>query len=202
MSDEGVGDGDPTQDPGAAKEKLGLKLAIEFGPLAVFFAGNALGGIYVATGAFMVAITLSIFISWRFRGHVPIMLWVTAVIVLVFGGMTIYLNDERFIKLKPTIVNTLFAGILFYGLARGRSYLKLLLEAAFPPMAEAGWRRMTWNWALFFVAMAILNEFIWRNFSTDFWVNFKVFGSMPLTFLFAIAQVPVIIKYQLDDEPD
>ena len=183
------------------KQPTGQKLAIEMGPLLAFFATYDVWNIFVATGVFMVATAISMIASWMLNRHIPPMLWVSGVVVAVMGGLTIYLQDETFVKLKPTIVYLIFASILFFGLIRGQSYLRLLLEAAFPPLQERGWMLMTRNWAIFFVAMAVLNEVVWRNFSTDFWVSFKVFGFIPITFIFMFTQVPVIQKY-LIEQPD
>jgi intracellular septation protein len=174
-----------------------LKLALEAGPLAVFFIGNSRFGIFTATGAFMVAIVLSLGASWAIERKLPIMPLVTAVFVLVFGGLTLALEDELFIKLKPTIVNLLFAAILFGGLAFGRPLLKPLFEAAFPLSME-GWKALTLRWAVFFIVLAGLNEFVWRSYSTDTWVSFKTFGVMPLTILFALAQLPLIKRYTVE----
>ena len=179
-----------------------VKLGIEMGPLILFFVVNGMYGIFAATGAFMVAIVTSMVFSWRLRGHIPPMLWFTGAVVMIFGGLTLYLADETFIKLKPTIIYSVFAGILFFGLARGRSYLKVVMEAGFPPLLDEGWLKMARNWALFFAAAAIVNEIVWRNFSTDFWVSFKLFGFLPLTFLFAIVQIPVIMKHQIETPDD
>ncbi len=119
---------------------------------------------------------------------------VSAVVVLVFGALTLYLQDDTFIKLKPTIVYTMFAGLLAAGLLLKKPLLELLFGPVFN-LTEEGWRKLTLRWALFFIAMAVLNEAVWRNFSTDFWVNFKVFGFLPLTFLFAMLQVPLMQRY-------
>ena len=189
-------------DPDARPKAINpwLKLAIEMGPLILFFLANAKFGIFVATGTFMVAILIAVAVSWHLTRHVPTMMWVTAIIVMFFGGLTIYLNDERFIKVKPTIINGLFGGVLAFGLATGRSYLKVVLEASFPPMTEHGWRLLTRNWMLFFFTMAVVNEFVWRNFSTDFWVGFKAFGFLPLTFLFVLLQMPLVMRHQIADD--
>ncbi len=173
-----------------------LKLGIELTPLLIFFGVNSSKGIIVATGAFMVAVVISIFFSWKILGKVAPMLWISAAVVGIFGGLTIYFDDETFIKIKPTIVNGIFSVILFGGLLFQKHFLKSLLQAAFPPLQERGWALLTRNWALFFLAMALVNEFVWRNFSTDTWVSFKVFGFLPLTMVFALAQTPIIIKYQ------
>jgi intracellular septation protein len=174
------------------------KLAVELGPLLVFFGTNAAAGIYVGTGAFMVATLLSLgFAWWRYR-KVPIMPLVSAALVLTFGGLTIYLHDDTFIKLKPTIVYTLFAVLLVAGLVTRRPVLQALFGPVFN-LTEQGWRKLSLRWAVFFVAMAVLNEYVWRNFSTDIWVSFKAFGFLPITFLFAIAQVPLMQRYALPE---
>lgn len=180
----------------ASEESLPLKLAIELGPLLVFFGTNALYGIYAGTAAFMVATVLSLGIAWLRYRKIPVMPLVSGVIVMAFGALTLYLQDDTFIKLKPTIVYTMFAGLLAAGLVFKRHVLELLFGPVFN-LTETGWRKLTLRWTLFFVAMAVLNEIIWRNFSTDFWVNFKVFGFLPLTFLFAMAQVPLMQRYTL-----
>jgi len=174
-----------------------FKLATELGPLLVFFVANAKFNLFVATGAFMVAIVAAMIASYMVVRHVPIMAIVTAVIVLVFGTLTLVLHDETFIKVKPTIIYGLFAAILGGGLLFGRSFIAILFNQMFN-LTPKGWRILTMRWALYFFAMAILNEFIWRTQSTDFWVNFKVFGVTPLTMIFAITQMPVIKRYHLE----
>jgi intracellular septation protein len=174
-----------------------FKLATELGPLLVFFVANAKFNLFVATGAFMVAIVAAMIASYVVVRHVPIMAIVTAIIVLVFGTLTLVLHDETFIKMKPTIIYGLFALILGGGLLFGRSFIAILFDQMFN-LTPAGWRVLTLRWALFFFAMAILNEFIWRTQSTDFWVNFKVFGVTPLTMVFAIAQMPLVKRFGLD----
>jgi intracellular septation protein len=170
------------------------KFVIELGPLLVFFAGNAWGGIYFGTAAFMAATLISLAVA-RFRYHkMPVMPLVSAVIVFVFGGLTLYLQDETFIKLKPTIVYTMFAALLAAGLMLRKPLLGLLFGPVFA-LTEEGWRKLTVRWTAFFIAMAIVNELVWRNFSTDAWVSFKAFGFLPLTLLFAFAQVPLMQRY-------
>jgi intracellular septation protein len=171
-----------------------LKLAIELGPLLVFFGTNAAAGIYTGTAAFMAATIVSLAVAWLSYHKVPIMPIVSGVIVLVFGGLTLYLRDETFIKLKPTIVYTMFAVLLGAGLMWKKPMLELLFGPVFT-LTDEGWRKLTIRWALFFVAMAVLNEIVWRNVSTDAWVSFKAFGFLPLTFLFAIAQVPLMQRH-------
>jgi intracellular septation protein len=163
------------------------KLAIEIGPLAVFFIANARSGVFIATAAFMVAAIASLAASWLLVRRVPVLPLVSTVFVLGFGGLTIYLEDELFIKLKPTLVNLLFAGVLFGGLATGRSLLRYVFSD-FLHLTPAGWRILTLRWALFFVVLAVLNEIVWRNFSTEFWAGFKLFAIAPLTMAFGAAQ--------------
>lgn len=186
--------------PNGAKVNPVHKLVVEMGPLVLFFLVNWKMGIFYATGAFMAAVATSMLYSWVTVRHIPPMLWVTGVMVLFFGGLTIYLQDDLFIKLKPTIVNLIFASVLFLGLKINRPFLKMLFEAAFPPITEPGWRRLTVNWALFFVFLAALNEGVWRTTTTDFWVAFKVWGVMPITFLFSLTQVPVMMKHLVEKD--
>lgn len=174
------------------------RLAIEAGPLVVFFVTNRFYGIMVGTAVFMVATAISVAVSYRLERRVPIMPLVGCVFVMVFGGLTLIMDDDLFIKIKPTVVNLLFAAVLFVGLALRRRYLKLVMGSVLQ-IDDDGWRRLTWRWAFFFVALAILNEIVWRNFSTDAWVNFKVFGLMPLSMVFGLAQVPLIMRHQLPE---
>ena len=174
-----------------------VRLAVELGPLLVFFFVNARWGIYVGTGAFMAAIAVSFSVSLWIERRVPAMPLVTAVVVLVFGTLTLVLHDDLFIKLKPTIVNSLFAAVLAFGLLTKRNFLQIVLGTVLA-LDETGWRKLTLRWAVFFVVLAVINEIVWRNFSTDTWVSFKVFGIMPLTLLFSLAQVPLLTKHQID----
>jgi len=185
---------------GSAQPSPRQRFVTELGPLLVFFLVNWFEGIYAATGAFMVAMVAAIAYSWHASRHVPPMLWVSTVLVLVFGGLTLWLQDALFIKLKPTIVYTIFAVVLMAGLMTRRSFLRTLLGAAFPAMTDRGWRVLTRNWIVFFFAMAALNEIVWRSVSTDLWVAFKTFGAIPLTFLFALSQTPILLKHQLEGE--
>ncbi len=173
-----------------------LRLVLEAGPLVVFFVTNARAGIFDATKAFMIAIVVALAGSRLLERRWPVMPLVTAVFVFVFGGLTIWLDDELFIKLKPTIVNTLFGSILLGGLLFGRSLLKPVFGTAFV-LEEEGWRILTVRWACFFLALAILNEIVWRNFTTDTWVSFKVFGIMPLTVVFSLLQLPLLNRFQV-----
>jgi len=181
------------------KQKLNpiLKLTLDIGPLVLFFAINARIGIYAATGVFMVAVLAALAVAYVLTRRVEIMPLVTAVVVLIFGGLTIVLHDATFIKLKPTIIYVLFGGALVAGLAMGKPLLGIVFDSVFD-LTEEGWRKLTWRWALFFFVLAVLNEIVWRNFSTDVWVSFKLFGVVPLTFLFGAAQLPLLTKYAAD----
>jgi len=172
-----------------------LKLAVEVGPLAVFFLANASAGIFWGTGLFMVATIVSLIVSRILFGRIPVMPLVSGACVLVFGGLTLWLQDEHFIKIKPTIVNALFAGALFIGLLAGHSLLRVVFGEVFR-LTDEGWRKLTLRWACFFTFLALLNEFVWRTLSTDAWVRFKVFAVIPLTMAFAIAQTGLLRQYE------
>jgi len=174
-----------------------LKLALELGPLVVFFVSNNQFGIFDATIAFMAATAISLGFSYALTRTIPTMPLVTGVFVMVFGGLTVWLQDELFIKLKPTIVNLLFASILGFGLLTGRLFMKIVLDSALA-MTDRGWVVMTRAWICFFIALAILNEIVWRSFSTDFWVSFKVFGVMPITLIFSFSLIPMMTKHMIE----
>jgi len=174
-------------------EKLGIELA----PLAIFFFVNWKFGIFYATATFMCATAVALAAAWIRHRRLPVMPLVTGAFVLIFGGLTLYLQNETFIKLKPTIVNLFFAAVLFYGLWANKPLLKFVLGEAIS-LSEQGWRLLTWRWALFFVALAGLNELVWRTFSTDTWVSFKLFGIMPLTLAFGVAQIGLIRRYTVN----
>jgi intracellular septation protein len=173
-----------------------MKMAFDFGPLILFFFANSYGGIFFATAAFMVAVVVALAIQYVLVRKIPIVPVVTAAIVIAFGALTLWLHDETFIKMKPTIIYSIFAAILFVGLATGRPLFELVLDGAFH-MTEEGWKKLTWRWAFFFLALAVLNEILWRTVSTDTWVAFKTFGFLPLTLVFALAQAPIFVRYAI-----
>jgi intracellular septation protein len=193
----------------------GLKLALDLGPLLLFFLGNSRpalfapllapflpaellagehAGIFTATAIFIPAVLLALVVGYALTRHLPVMPLVTAVVVVAFGGLTLALQNETFIKLKPTIVYLLFGSVLLGGLAFRKPLLGMVFDSVFH-LTDEGWRKLTLRWALFFFVLAILNELVWRTQSTDFWVNFKVFGVLPLTFLFGALQYPLLTKY-------
>jgi intracellular septation protein len=174
-----------------------VKLALDFGPLALFFFANNRYDIFVATATFMGAVLVALAISYYLTRHLPIMPVVTAIIVVVFGGLTLFLHDATFIKVKPTIIYALFGAILLGGLFFGKPLLGVVLDSMFQ-LTEEGWRKLTLRWALFFLVLAVLNEIVWRNTSTNVWVDFKVFGVVPLTFIFGALQVPLLKKYGIE----
>jgi len=176
-----------------------VKLATEVGPIAAFFFANAKYGIFTATGVFMVCMVASLIVSYMLVRKLAILPLVTCGFVLVFGGLTLWLNDDLFIKLKPTIINILFAGILFTGLALKKYFLQIVMGEVIQ-LDLLGWHKLTIRWACFFLVLAVLNEIVWRNFSTDAWVTFKVFGIMPLTMVFALSQVSLLNTHQLAPE--
>lgn len=200
-----------------AKPQLspGLRLLLDLGPLLVFFVANTRpalftpllapllpdalltgerAGIFVATAVFIPAILAALAVSYALTRHLPAMPVITAILVVVFGGLTLMLQDEVFIKLKPTIIYVLFGAALLGGLVFGKSLLGMVFDSVFN-LTDEGWRKLTLRWGMFFLALAVLNEIVWRNFSTDAWVNFKVFGFLPLTLVFAMAQVSLLQKY-------
>jgi intracellular septation protein len=172
-----------------------LRPAVDYGPLAAFFLTYLLYGLMAATAVVVVASLLALVAAWAIERRVPMIPLVTAAVVAVFGGLTLWLQDETFIKMKPTIVQALFAAILLGGLAFRRPLLKPLLGAMMPPMSDRAWGQLTLRYALFFVAMALLNELVWRTQTTDFWVSFKVFGLPVLTILFIVSQMPFLNRH-------
>ncbi len=176
-----------------------VRLLIEAGPLAAFFITNSQAGIMTGTAVFMAAIVVAVGVSWHLERRVPIMPVVGAGFVLLFGGLTLWLQDDLFIKIKPTLVNLLFATVLFVAYAMRRNVLKRLLGTVLS-LSDDGWRTLSIRWAWFFLLLAVVNEIVWRNLTTDAWVNFKVFGIMPLTLLFSALQAPLILRHQLPEQ--
>jgi intracellular septation protein len=169
-----------------------LRPTLDYGPLAVFFVTYVASDLMAATGAIIFASLAALILAWAVERRVPLIPVVTTMLIVVFGGLTLWLQDETFIKMKPTIVQALFALVLLGGLALRRPLLKLLLAPMMPPMSDRAWRQFTLRYGLFFVAMAVLNELVWRTQSTDVWVTFKVFGLPALTFLFILSQIPFV----------
>jgi intracellular septation protein len=199
-----------------------LKLALEMGPLLLFFIANSRpdwfralvapilpaalldgdkAGIFTATVLLMVSVVVTLIVSQRLTGRLPLMPVITAVAVLLFGTLTLLFENDVFIKMKPTVVNLIFGGVLLGGLAFGKLLLPLVLDSVMQ-LSDEGWRKLTVRWGVFFVALALLNEIVWRSQTTAVWAQFKVFGIMPLTMVFALAQVPLILRYETRQEPE
>jgi intracellular septation protein len=202
------------QTPAERKLNPFLKLVLEIGPLILFFVANArgakiaasypviatLGGpIFFATATFIVATLVALVVSFAITRRLPLMPFVTAIIVVVFGGLTLWLKDDTFIKIKPTIIYCLFGGVLLGGLVFGRSLMGYVFDSVFH-LTDEGWRKLTVRWGLFFFGLAILNEIVRHFATTDQWVTFKVFAILPLTFLFALMQVRLISRTSLEDK--
>jgi intracellular septation protein len=183
------------------------RLLIDLGPLLVFFLVNFLASvpdvlkIFYATGAFMAAMIVAMMVSYLRYRHISPLLWFSGIMVVILGGVTIWLHNDVFIKMKPTVYYVFIASLLGFGLATGRNLLKMVLGAAYPGLSEQGWKLLTRNWAIFFLAMAVVNELVWRNSTTSFWIGFKLWGFLPATFLFAIANVPMLMKHGMQLEP-
>ena len=185
----------------APAPKLGqwTKLLIEMGPLVAFFIANWKAGIFWGTGIFMAATVAALTASWVLTRKIAMVPLVSAVFVALFGALTLWLHSELFIKVKVTLINALFGAVLLGGVAMGRSYIKLIMGEAVK-LTEEAWRTLSIRWGVFFLAMAALNEVVWRNFSTDAWVNFKVFGLLPITLAFAFANAPYMTKHMIEDD--
>ena len=177
----------------------GTKLLIEMGPLVAFFVANWKAGIFWGTGIFMAATAVALTASWVMTRKIAMVPLVSAIFVALFGALTLWLHSELLIKVKVTLINALFGVVLLGGVALGRSYLKLIMGEAVR-LTEAAWRTLSIRWGVFFFAMAGLNEVVWRNFSTDAWVNFKVFGLLPITLAFALANAPFMSKHMIEEE--
>ncbi|HEY1941754.1 MAG TPA: septation protein A [Roseiarcus sp.] len=192
-----------TQTPAAQAPRKTLnpwmKFTLELGPLALFFIAYGRLGIFVATAVLMVGVLVTLGVSYAMLRRIPIMPLVTAAIVVIFGSLTLVFHDETLIKIKPTALYVLFGVALLVGLALKKPLLKIMFDGALH-VTEEGWRILTWRWAFFFLAMAVLNELVWRTQTTDLWVKFKTFGFMPLTLLFALAQAPLITRFEAKRE--
>jgi len=180
--------------------KPGVKILVEMGPLLAFFIGNWKAGIFWGTGVFMAATAVALSVSWALTRKLAIVPLISAVFVAVFGALTLYLQSDLFIKVKVTLINALFGAILLGGAAFGRYYLKVIMGEAMN-LAEIAWRTLTIRWGVFFFLLAGLNEIVWRSVSTDAWVNFKVFGLLPLTLAFALANAPFMARHMIEDKP-
>ena len=193
----------PAKTPSAAS-----RLLVDVGPLLVFFLANYFAPvpgalkIFVATGAFMAAMIVAMIFSQLRFGKISPLLMFSGVVVVILGGLTIWLHNETFIKIKPTVYYALVSGLLFFGLKTDRPFLKSVLGSAYPGLSDIGWRKLSLNWAIFFLVMAVINEAVWRNSTTDFWVGFKLWGAIPLTFLFAALNVPMMMRHGRASEPD
>lgn len=180
-----------------------FKLALDLGPILVFFLanqlapGDALAKVLTATLCFMIATAAAMIVARLRHGRVSPMLLVSGVMVLAFGGLTLALQSETFIKVKPTVYYACVSSILFFGLWSGRPTIQLVLGQAYPGLSDRGWRLLTRNWACFFVVLGIANEIVWRNGSTAFWLGYKLWGSLPATILFALANLPMLFRHGL-----
>ncbi len=177
-----------------------LAPALDYGPLLVFFIAYKVSGVIVGTGAFMIAIAAAVIISKVKLKRVSPMMWISAVLVIVFGGLTIYLRDERFIQIKPTIVYAILSGMLFVGLLRGKPLLKYVLEHGYDGLSDTGWMLLSRNWAWFFAGMAVVNEVLWRSLTFDTWLTVKVWGITLLSMVFAAANIPMLMRHGLGDD--
>ena len=194
--------------PAAARKGGASQIFVDLGPVLIFMLTYNLAHrfvaagqeIYVATGVFIVATLIAVAYAWFVQKRLPPMLIITAAVVCVFGGLTIWLHNDLFIKLKPTIINLLFAGAILGGLAMKQNVWKMMFQSAFPVLPERVWTIFALRWAAFYIFLAIVNEIVWRNFSQAFWVNFKLLGVVPMTFLFMLANIPLLMKHMPKDD--
>lgn len=188
-----------TPPPAAAKPEDGgpiLRLALDLGPLIVFLGTNWLtGNIFLATGIFMAATAVAMLVSRLTAGRISPILWFSGVMVFVLGGLTVWLHNETFIKIKPTIYYVMISAILLFGMWTNRPMLKMVLGHAYPGLTDRGWAILTRNWVAFFLVLAAANELVWRTTSTDFWLGYKLWGALPATMLFAIANIPMLMRH-------
>ena len=178
----------------------GMRLLLDIGPLILFFVANAKFGVFTATAVFIVAILIAMMVSLALTRRVTALQLFSAVMVVVMGGLTLYFHNETFIKIKPTLYYSVIAALLFFGLATGRQLLKSVLGSAYPGLDQTGWDKLTRNWAIFFLAMALTNEAVWRSVTTDQWISFKLWIALPATFLFALANVPMLMRHGLTQD--
>jgi intracellular septation protein len=175
------------------------RLALDLGPLFIFFASFEFAGIFTATAIFIVVVLAALALGWHLEKKLSPIPLITAVLVVIFGGLTLYLRNDVFIKMKPTVLYTIFGTTLLGGLCFNRIFIKYVFAEAFD-LTEKGWRGLTWRWGIFFLALAGINEAVWRNTSTATWVSFKVWGIMSMIFLFALAQTPFLLRHHVDPE--
>lgn len=187
----------------ARRRKVGplMRLALDLGPLLVFFASYQVGGIFAATGAFMIASLIALGAGYAIERRISPVPLFTAILVLIFGGLTLYLKNGTFIKMKPTVLYAFFGLTLLVGLASGRLFIKYVFETAFQ-LTETGWRKLTLRWGIFFLVLAVLNEIVWREMAEATWVKFKVFGIIPLIMVFALAQMPLVLKHEIKPQSE
>jgi intracellular septation protein len=177
----------------------GLKLALDFAPLVAFFVAYKVGGVYWATGLIIALTVLSLIVGYILTKKIAKFPLFSGILITVMGGLTLYLQNDMFVKMKPTVANIIFAAILFGGLLSNRMFLKDLLGSAID-MPQAAWRSLTWRWVIFFLILAGLNEYVWRNMPEATWVNFKVFGLMGLTMVFALVNAPFMAKHMKHED--
>lgn len=189
--------------PASKSEEVGpiLRLALDLGPLIVFLGTNWLtGNIFLATAIFMAATAVAMLVSRFTAGRISPILWFSGVMVFVLGGLTVWLHNETFIKIKPTIYYVMISAILLFGMWTKRQMLKMVLGHAYPGLSDRGWALLTRNWAIFFLVLAAANELVWRTTSTDFWLGYKLWGALPATMLFAIANIPMLLRHGMSQE--
>ena len=177
-----------------------MRLLVDLGPLVVFFVANARYGVFVGTGAFIIAFLAGMAVSLIATHRVSKLQMFSGFLVVVMGGLTLWLHNETFIKIKPTLYYSVIAALLFFGLATGRPLLKSVLGSAYPGLDRTGWDKLTRNWAIFFLVMAVANEAVWRSVTTDQWISFKLWIALPATFVFALANVPMLMRHGLSAE--
>ncbi|MEP6785891.1 MAG: septation protein IspZ [Sphingomonadales bacterium] len=184
-----------------SKPGTGLSLALDYGPLVVFFLAYKLTNVFIGTAVFMAAITIAVIVSKLKLGRVSPMLWLSAILIVAFGALTIWFHDPKFIQLKPTIIYTGLGALLLVGFAMGRPLLRYVLEAGFEGLNDRGWMVLSRNWGLFFIGMAVVNEIMVRNLSFDTWLALKVWALVPLSMAFGMAHIPYMMKNGLATDP-